>query len=382
MESKEEISAAKLPTLEELKKFNPEQAEFMYEIQEKSQKAFSKSISLNKGKRYFQNNYSFRPNVLETAFQRYSDLILSQGELRNVYIHGELKPALQKRIAHWIGSSRPKDIALGYNATTFLAQVLSHFWGSPIRVLTTDQEFYGTVRVLSRLSELPENRVTEVPTEPFKDFHQRFLEEAKKGEYDLVVLSHVFFKSANVLDDLPDLIKELKQRIPRLWIDGSAAFGNLPVDKHLAEVMDEIYYIGGVYKYIGSGEGFAFMSLPKGCKDRPLVTGWLYGDISDERQYYTKPLPYADDGDRYANSTTELSIWVRTHDIMEYFDNEDFTVEKKNRYTTILQDYMVKKLDEANISYIGTKNLASVFGKWSFYSHLKRDSKASSVLLL
>lgn len=364
MEPKKPSLPTTLPTLEDLKKVHPEKAELMLEVQQKSQKAFSKSLSYMKDKRYFQNNYSLRPDALETAFQRYSDMIMQKGEGRNPYVYGELKDSLRKNIAGWIGSKRPEDITLGYNATTFLGQLLTNFWGKPLRILTSDQEFYGTVRILARLKEIPGNTVTEVPIEPWKDFHERVLKEANSGEYDLAIFSHVFFKSANVLDDLDVLVKELKQKIPRVLVDGSAAFGNLPVDKQLGHVMDEIYYIGGIYKFVGSGEGFAFMSLPKGCDDRPVLTGWLFGDYTDESQYYTKPLYYSNDGDRYANSTSELSIWVRTNDIIEYFDKEGFTVDMKNQYTQILQDYMIKRLDEAKVSFLGSKNLVSHFGKW------------------
>jgi len=185
-----------------------------------------------------------------------------------------------------------------------------------------------------------------------------------RKKYDVIVLSHVFFKSGNVLDNLDGLIKKLKGRVDKIVIDGSCAFGNIPIDKSLGSVMDDIYWIGGIYKFIGAGEGFSFMSLPKDCQDRPVMTGWLFGNYQDESHYYTHPLFYANDGDRYSNSTLECSIWVRTNEVLEHFKNEGFTIEMRNRYTAALQDYLLNKIDGANISFLSSENCATIFGKW------------------
>jgi selenocysteine lyase/cysteine desulfurase len=229
--------------------------------------------------------------------------------------------------------------------------------------LTTTEEFYGIVRVLHRLKEIG-NLVTEVPVEPFEDLSQKLYEEACKEHYDVLILSHVFFKSGNAIDDLAELITKLKGKVDKIIIDGSGAFGNISIEQSLGSVMDDIYYIGGVMKFLGAGEGFSFMSLPKECTDRPVITGWVFGDITDEKQYYSDPVHYAEDGDRYSNSTLEASIWVRTNEIMEYFNNDNFTVEMKNKYTRTLQDYMMKKIEESNISFLSKNNLVTKFGKW------------------
>jgi len=218
--------------------------------------------------------------------------------------------------------------------------------------------------VFHRLEEFKGNVINEVPVEPFETLSQRIIEEASKEKYDILLMSHVHFKSANVLDDLDELVLKVKDKVDKVIIDGGGAFGNVDIEKSLGSVMDHIYYMGGVLKFIGSGEGLTFMSLPKDCKDRPLYTGWLFGDNTDEAQYYTKPVYYADGAERYTNSTLEFSIWERTNAIMEDCNKNNFSVELKNKHTRALQDYLVKKIEDTKVSIVAKKNLVTKFGKW------------------
>ena len=55
-------------------------------------------------------------------------------------------------------------------------------------------------RQMSRLEEEKIVSVTRVRTEPFESFEQRFSDEARRGSFDLVYVSQVFFDSAFVID--------------------------------------------------------------------------------------------------------------------------------------------------------------------------------------
>lgn len=354
---------AELPTKKDLESRNiPNASEFL-EIQAKAQEAFKKSLSFQKHKLSLINGYSLKPDILGEAFDFYRDLIMQKGDKRNSYLYGEAKPKLRKNLAKAIGSERYDDVAIGINASTFVSQVVSEYWGSGVKVLTTDGEFYGTVRFLNRLKEIPGNVITEVTIEDFDSFPTRIYEAACKDQYDLIIMSHIFFKSGNVVQDLEGLISLLKGKCKKIVIDGSCAFGNIPIQQSLGKMIDEVYYIGGVYKFVGAGEGFAFMSLPKSCKDRPVLTGWLFGEYTDESHYYSNPLHYEDGGERYSSSTLEASIWVRVNMILEYYEEKGFTIEMKSFYTTTLQDYLIKKIEEAGLSFLSRKNLKNKLGK-------------------
>lgn len=357
-------SDTKVPSIEDLKSAGIPDPEYINEIHMKARKAYSKSLETQKGTIWLTNGYSLKPDAIELGFRLYEEMIWKKADGRIPHLLENVKEELKQNLAKWIGSDRPQDISCGVCYTNFLMQILSCFWGKPVRILTTDEEFYATTRIANRLREIDGNVIKEVPLFPLEDFNKRFYEEACKEKYDLVIISHVFFKCGVVLDDLDELILKLKTKVGRIIIDGGGSFGNVSTSKSLGHVMDDIYYIGGTFKFIGAGEGFTFMSLPKGCQDRPVFTGWLFGDIS-EKQYYSLPVEYPEGGDKYSHSTTEMSIWVRVNEVMKYFDKEMFTVEMKNQYTRTLQDCFIRQLNEKKISFLSEKNLVTnVNGKW------------------
>src|SRR5690606_4676641 len=92
-----------------------------------------------------------------------------------------------------------------------------------IRILSTDSEFYSFNRQANRFSELSNVHITKVETQPFHDFEERFITEAKKGNYDLIFFSHVFFNSGYACDiDL--ILKEIRSTASVIVVDGYHSF--------------------------------------------------------------------------------------------------------------------------------------------------------------
>ena len=85
--------------------------------------------------------------------------------------------------------SSPSQIVEGTSSFELVGRVLSSFdLSRPLRILTTNSEFYSFERLIRRLQELPNITLVRVPTEPFNSFEERFCEKLKGQDYDLIVM--------------------------------------------------------------------------------------------------------------------------------------------------------------------------------------------------
>src|SRR5512134_2231348 len=89
------------------------------------------------------------------------------------HVFGTVLPKARAHVARILDLSRPGQIAFGPNTHEFLVRILSCFdEGRPLRILTTDAEFYSFARQAARLQELARVTLTRVPTEPFATFEE------------------------------------------------------------------------------------------------------------------------------------------------------------------------------------------------------------------
>ena len=148
----------------------------------------------------------------------------------------------------------------------------------PVRVLSTDGEFHSFRRQAARWVEAGEVELTRVASEG-PDFAERFLEAARAGEFDLIFVSHVFFKSGFVFERVWELAELSRPEGPWVVVDGYHGFRAVPTD--LSAVAERIFYLAGGYKYAMAGEGAAFLHAPPGFAPRPVLTGWYaeFGDL-------------------------------------------------------------------------------------------------------
>ncbi|MNL08076.1 Kynureninase [compost metagenome] len=193
-------------------------------------------------------------------------------------------------------------------------------WEKPVRILTTDSEFYSFDRQINRLGEFKNFEVVKIPTLPFADFHERFEKALKESSWDLVFISQVFFNSGLVAD-----VQRLAKAAPdsaMFVIDGYHAFMAVPTD--LSSIADRVFYLAGSYKYAQGGEGCCFLYVPPATRHRPFYTGW-FAELS-HLSTVGNQVPYPTDALQYAGSTMDFSALYRLIAVLEVFQKENLSV--------------------------------------------------------
>jgi selenocysteine lyase/cysteine desulfurase len=215
---------------------------------------------------------------------------------------GQVYPAAQALVARELALPSPDSVVFAPNTHTLLAVLKSAIDGRPVRVLSTDGEFHTFRRQAQRWTEAGEIALTLVESDA-PDFAKRFLATAREGHFDLIFVSHVFFKTGLVFDGIWELADLARPEGPWVVVDGYHGFRAVPTD--LSAVADRIFYLAGGYKYAMAGEGAAFLHAPPGFGPRPALTGWYaeFGDLEGS----PGGVGYARDAGRFMGATFDQS---------------------------------------------------------------------------
>ena len=222
-------------------------------------------------------------------------------------IFGGVIPEAQAHVARTLNLPSPDTVVFAPNTHDLLVRLFSGVERKPVRILSTDGEFHSFRRQGQRWEEAGEAEITRVPLHPFETFADRFVEAARAGGFDLIVVSQVFFRTGQVFDRIADLAALADPAGPWVAIDGYHAFMAIPTD--LSGVADRIFYVAGGYKYAMSGEGVCFLHAPPGFCPRPVVTGWFaeFGDLAGP----PGGVGYREDGGRFWGATFDVSPLYR-----------------------------------------------------------------------
>jgi selenocysteine lyase/cysteine desulfurase len=201
-------------------------------------------------------------------------------------VFGEVIPDAQRHVAAELKLPSPDSVVFSSNTHDFLLRLFSGFQRKPVRILASDGEFHSFRRQAERWEEAGEAVVTRVPLAPFDSFADRFVEAARNGEHDWIVVSQVFFRTGGLFDRIDDLAALARPQGPWVMIDGYHGFMAAPTD--LSAVADRVFYVAGGYKYAMAGEGACFLHAPPGFCPRPVATGWFaefgWGAVSVRRR--------------------------------------------------------------------------------------------------
>lgn len=160
------------------------------------------------------------------------------------------------------------------NVTRAMAAVTSCFeWqGERNKVVTTAMEFSTTRPFLSGLQRLGAELVI-VPSDDGMTVDPARLAEAIDERTQLVVCSHVFFRSGALMD-LRTVADAAHAKGAYMLGDGYQAAGCVPVD---VRALDVDFYVGGCHKWLcgGPGAGFLYVRPELIAKLRPRLTGWF-----------------------------------------------------------------------------------------------------------
>lgn len=191
--------------------------------------------------------------------------------------------------ARLVGAPRADCIIPKTSAGQGLRAVLSAFAGRP-RVAATDGEFDSLDFILRVWRE--RGRIA-LRTAPWRELA---VEDA-----DLLVVSTVQYRSGEVVQDLPALIRAAHAAGALVLLDVYHHAGVLPLD---LAALETDFAVGGSYKYTRGGPGAAWLYVRPGLVDsmRTLDTGWF---AKEAPFAYERPEPprFAPGGDAWLEST-------------------------------------------------------------------------------
>lgn len=299
------------------------------------------------------HSHHYWPDVTLDAVQQYwRDAALLADDKWGPIFEQKI-PAWQAAVARTLNLPDPDRIALAPNTHELVYRLISAFDpGRPLRILTTDGEFYSFARQLQRLEELDSIEVTRIAKEPYATLAERFEQELHRNDYQLAYASQVFFDSGVVFPQLLE-IAERKPERTEFVIDGYHAFFARPVD--LGPVADKVFFTAGSYKYLGAGEGLCFMSIPEGCKLRPLNTGW-FAELA-ELENRADRVGFSDNWLRFAGATMDYSTLYKGLAIFELFEQQGITVEKIHSHVLSAQRRFLDTMDAAGHPLLNRDNL-------------------------
>ena len=259
-------------------------------------------------------------------------------------VMGEVWPEAQAHVAAELGSGDPSAIVFASNTHDFLIRLAAACPGrdgDPLRVLMSDGEFHSARRQMARWQELGDIELTKVAAEPFDNFAARFLDQARSGEFDLILVSHVLFNSGRMFDELHELAALARPEGPWVVIDAYHSFMAIPAPID-SQVAVSAFVLGGGYKYAMAGEGMGFMHCPPGFGPRPPLTGW-FAEFDD----LTLPpgmVGYRADGMRFMGATFDPSALYRFNAIQRMLKESGLTTERIAVRTASLQEQMLERI--------------------------------------
>ena len=231
-------------------------------------------------------------------------------------VFGEVVPEAQTHVAKELNLPSPDTVVFAPNTHDLLLRIFSGLETKPVRILSTDGEFHSFRRQGERWEEAGEAVVTRVPLHPFETFDERFVEAARGGGFDLIVISQVFFRTGQMFGRIADLAALADPAGPWVVVDGYHGFMATPTD--LSAVADRIFFVAGGYKYAMSGEGVCFLHAPSGFCTRPVITGWFgeFGDLEGP----PGGVAYRTDGGRFWGATFDVSALYRFNAVRRMLD--------------------------------------------------------------
>ena len=281
------------------------------------------------------------PDVTEAAHAAYWADSNALADAKWEKVFGEVVPKAQAHIARMAKLSDPRQVAFAPNTHEFVTRLYSCLpEGRTLRILTTASEFHSFRRQTRRLQEDGRVIAEEIPTAPWETFVERFIAAERRGGWDMVWLSHVFFDSAFVAADL-DAICDAAPANALVCIDGYHALCALPID--LTRVHKRAFYLGGGYKYAMAGEGAGYLAIPPGCDLRPVDTGW-FASFDTLSTGPGEAVSYAPGAMRFWGATFDPCGVYRFNASMDMLVTAGIDAAAIHRHSTMLQKHFLDGL--------------------------------------
>lgn len=316
---------------------------------------FSRFNAANPGRLHFAaHSHHPWPDATEAAHARCWTDAATLADRKWERVFGEVLPQAQDHVARLLKLSDARQVAFAPNTHEFVARLYSCLPdGRPLRVLTSAHEFHSFRRQTRRLQEAGRLVVEEIAGEPWETFTQRFVAAAESSAWDLVWLSHVFFDSGFVVQDLERIVAAAPGEA-LVAIDGYHAFCALPVD--LSRIHARAFYLAGGYKYAMAGEGCCFLAVPPGTRLRPTHTGW-FASFDTLSVAPGAAVPYADDAFRFWGATFDPSGLYRFDAAMAWLESTGTTIGDVHLHSLRMQEHFLDGLARLALAELAPSNL-------------------------
>ena len=294
------------------------------------------------------------PDATEAAHRQYWVDSNTLADRKWDKVFGEVVPRAQQNIARALHLPDPKQIAFAPNTHEFVTRLYSCFEEDrPLRVLSTAHEFHSFRRQTRRYVEAGRVSLHEVAGPPWDTFSQRFIDQAKSQPWDLVWISHVFFDSAFVVEDLEAIVAAAPEGA-MVVVDGYHAFCSMAAD--LSRIAPRAFYVAGSYKYAMGGEGACLLAVPPGCRLRPMDTGW-FATFSGLKGPQSEQVSYSDDGFRFWGATFDACGLYRLNASMEWLAATGCSHADVRRHAHRMQERFLAGLERASLAELRIADL-------------------------
>ena len=295
---------------------------------------FSRALNLAPGRLHFAaHSHHLWPDASFEGQTRAWEDANRHADRKWDLIFGEVVPEAQSQVAAELNLPDPSSLVFASSTHDLLVRLFSGLARRPARVLATDGEFHSFRRQADRWVEAGAIELTRVAAEPFEDFEDRFLAAARDREWDVILVSQVFFRSGRVVERLGALADMAGPSGPWVVVDGYHGFMALPTD--LGPVADRLCYLAGGYKYAMSGEGACFLYAPPGVCTRPVTTGWFaeFGALEGA----ARGVPYRTDAGRLWGATFDPSALYRFNAVRQMLADQGLSTADVSAHAAGLQ---------------------------------------------
>ena len=254
--------------------------------------------------------------------------------------------AVRAGFARLIGDS-PGNIALGQNTHELVTRWLSALsLRERPRIVTTDGEFHSLRRQVDRLAE-EGIAIVNVPARPGDTLVER-MSASIDSRAGCVMVSSVLFETAEIVPGLDHLAAACRDRGVPLLIDAYHQINIVPFDLRQAR-LDDVFVVGGGYKYCQLGEGNCFLRVPPHTHMRPVLTGWFaaFDALEEPRQ---SRVMYGEGAAAFGGATYDVTSHYRAAAVFAFHEQQGLTVDRLrgiSRHQVALLKSEFERLDVA-----------------------------------